>query len=207
MINSNKKKVTVDFHWATESEDGTTGYGFYIKHHHTEEYGPTISISETENDYTSLPAKMFVEVVDFLRSEGVLEPSEVFKAAVEASSRVTLDRAKSGYAVPPERDTTLSIPVIENSSVPQVEQEEQEDTDEIYIDNSNPITSFDSDSTPQNAQEQPQIATGESQVVKNASGPSDVEKAAEMAAERVVAAAKAKSNASIKKSHKIEDET
>ncbi|HUU86581.1 MAG TPA: hypothetical protein VMX17_02360, partial [Candidatus Glassbacteria bacterium] len=72
MINSDKKKVTVDFHWTTENKEGTvSGPGFYVKHHHTEEYGPTISISETEDDYTSFPSKMFVEVVDFLRSEGV----------------------------------------------------------------------------------------------------------------------------------------
>ena len=48
MINSNKKKVTVDFRWTTESQDGNTGYGVFIKHHHTDEYGPTISVSETD---------------------------------------------------------------------------------------------------------------------------------------------------------------
>ena len=196
MINSDKKKVTVDFHWTMENKKGTEGYGFFVKHHHTEEYGPTISISETENDYTSFPSKMFVEVVDFLRSEGVIEGSRVEKIQKAIQEENKADK---------ELRTALSIPVIENST-PQIEQAEPT---EVVIDNSNPIASFDSDETSQIDQEQPQDATGEPQMVKMGSVPSDAEKAAAaMAAERAAAAerAKTKSNAGIKRNHKIEEE-
>jgi hypothetical protein len=194
MINSDKKKVTVDFHWTTEDKDGTSGYGFYVKHHHTEEYGPTISISETEDDYTSFPSKMFAEIVDFLRSEGVVEPNEEFIKKTNRGVREVTEKNES--------KTVLSIPEIENSAP----QTEQSDPTEVVIDNSNPIASFDSDGTSQIAQEQPQDATGEPQMVKKASGPSDEEKAAEMVAEREAAIAKSGNNAkSIKRSHEIEE--
>jgi len=204
MINSDKKKVTVDFHWTTENKEGTvSGPGFYVKHHHTEEYGPTISISETEDDYTSFPSKMFVEVVDFLRSEGVIEPDPKAKEIKETLEKMSHERAgqlfKEGYQYQPDVSTVLSVPVIENSTVPQTDST-------IYIDNSNPITSFDSGEMPQDTVLTPQDAPGEPQTVKTASGPSDADLAAEMAAERAAAKAKNQSNVkTIKRDRQIEE--
>jgi hypothetical protein len=188
MINSDKKKVTVDFHWTTESEDGTSGYGVFIKHHYTEEYGPTISVSETEGDYTSFPSKMFAEVVDFLRAEGHIEGDK----KVQPSMVQTVPTPR---AVP---KTVLAPPVIENSSDPQEEVVEDEEPTEIIIDSSNPIGSF--DGVPVVA-ETSQDAPGTPQIDNTSNGPSSQE----MALERQQAVDKQEVK-TIKKSHKIEED-
>jgi|19_taG_2_1085344.scaffolds.fasta_scaffold00086_25 hypothetical protein len=200
MINSDKKKVTVDFHWTTESEDGTTGYGVFVKHHYTEEYGPTISVSETEGDYISFPSKMFAEVVDFLRREGHIEPSETFKAAAEASAKRTLEMGKVGYAVP---KTVLAPPIIENSTQQQEQVEQQEEPPEIIIDSSNPIGSFDGEETPYLSPGTFQTTPESPQTNKTSNGLSSQD----MALERQQAVDKQQSGAkTIKSIHKEETE-
>ncbi|MBT6051051.1 MAG: hypothetical protein HOG49_29995 [Candidatus Scalindua sp.] len=195
MINSDKKKVTVDFHWTSEKEDGPAGhggYGVFIKHHYTDEYGPTISVSETEGDYISFPSKMFAEVVDFLRAEGHIEGDKKIQPSMVQTGSIP-------RAVP---KTALSPPVIENSSDPQ-EEVQNEEPPEIIIDNSNPIGSFDSNDTPYLPPETFQDAPETPQMKNMGDGLSPQE----MALERQTAVDKQKSEVkSIKPSHVVEEE-
>ena len=184
MINSDKKKVTVDFHW-TESKDG---YGVYIKHHYTEEYGPTISVSETEGDYISFPSKMFAEAVDFLRAEGHIEGEK--KPKPPLNTPIPREAAM--------RKTKLSPPVIEDSSAPQ---EEEVETTEIIIDSSNPIGSFDGEDVSYLPSETPQVAPETPQMSNTSNSPSSQE----MALERQVATDKQQSGEkTIRSRHKEE---
>lgn len=82
-IQTNKAKVTIDFIWSGKIDDADVEY--QVKYHHTEDFGPTISIStDGGDDYYGFPADMFSEVVDFLRGEKMLKSSSVpDKEAVE----------------------------------------------------------------------------------------------------------------------------
>ena len=64
-INKSGIKQTIDFSW--ESEELEIGY--HVKYHITDDYGPTISVSDDGEDWYPFPAKMFQEVVDFLRDQ------------------------------------------------------------------------------------------------------------------------------------------
>ena len=73
-IQTNKAKVTIDFIWSGNAGDGEIEY--QIKYHHTDDFGPTVSIStDGGSDYYGFPADMFSEIVDFLRGEKMLKPS------------------------------------------------------------------------------------------------------------------------------------
>ena len=215
MIESDQKKVTVDFHWTTESEAGdteseagNTGYGVFVKHHYTEEYGPTISVSETEGDYISFPSKMFAEVVDFLRSEGHIEPNknivdELIDKANKADSNMKAGlKAVRNRRAALKSKTVLSPPFIENSSAPQ-EEVETEEPKEIIIDNSNPIGSFDGDDTSYSPPQTPQVVPQTPQTDNSIDNLSPQK----MALERQQAVEKQKSETKvIRSSHKEETE-
>jgi len=178
MINSDKKKVTVDFFWSSEGEENTTG--FYVKHHHTEEYGPTISISDDEKDYYSLPTQLVSEVIDFLRSEGVVDYPKIPHLVEKNSMSVSASDEDSGLPIPVVKDSA-------STPIPDVSQMAETDENE-------PIGSFHRDISPQDASTSSQFVP-ESTIIEE-----EVEELSpeEMAAERQQAVGKSKSG-SIKK--------
>jgi hypothetical protein len=66
-INSNKKKKTLE----VEYFDKTIRLN--VKFHQTDNYGPTITLSEIDSkEYVSFPAKMFREIADLIDDEDLL---------------------------------------------------------------------------------------------------------------------------------------
>ena len=178
MINSDNKKVTVDFIWTSPSLKDVT---FHIKHHHTEEYGPTISISQDADSFYAFPAGMFAEIVDFLRSEGVMKQGDV--------------KVKE---IPQEKKSKLSVPVIENVSGGK---EQEPDIAPILEVKGEPVETF-FDGGSQKSSQEPQYTPGSTKVDKLASD-TDAE---DMALERQTAASKAKKTPGFKLSHKSKEE-
>jgi len=81
-IHADKKKVSVDFDYGQEKEDGHIGFNISVRLHYTDEYGKTLSFSTDGVEYIGLPVKFFSEVVDFLRKEGYLDKPEAEKQDV-----------------------------------------------------------------------------------------------------------------------------
>jgi len=67
-INNDSTKVTMDFKWSASEESPEV----FCKYHHTDEFGPTISISDDGEEFTAFSVQLFVEIVDYLKAEGVL---------------------------------------------------------------------------------------------------------------------------------------
>lgn len=76
-INADKKKVSVDFDYSQENDDGSSDFNISVRLHYTDEYGQTLSFSTDGEEYVGLPVKFFAEVVDFLREEGYLARSKL----------------------------------------------------------------------------------------------------------------------------------
>jgi hypothetical protein len=62
-INSDKSKITLDFEYENEK------IKYLVKYHHTDDFGPTVSLSEEGTNSVSFPAEMFSEITDFLREQ------------------------------------------------------------------------------------------------------------------------------------------
>lgn len=134
-INTNKAKVTRDFMWSKELEDVEDGdpqeIVYSIKHHHTPEFGSTISVStDGGKDYYAYPADMFAEVVDFLRSERAIAPA----ASEQCSS--------GEKAAPKPQKKTLPLPVVQSS-----EENEGRNFAVPFEVSGNPVESFGDDSS------------------------------------------------------------
>ncbi|MFW6173438.1 MAG: hypothetical protein ACOC5T_06830 [Elusimicrobiota bacterium] len=68
-IQPDATKITMDFVW----DDQENELSFDCRFHHTDEYGPTVSISEREsNEYVAFPAKMYGEIANYLISSGII---------------------------------------------------------------------------------------------------------------------------------------
>jgi hypothetical protein len=70
-INANKAKRTVDFEYTEK------GFEVKVRFHHTTDFGPSISIVDTDREWDDadvnvFPAKMFGEIADFLRQENLI---------------------------------------------------------------------------------------------------------------------------------------
>jgi hypothetical protein len=100
-IQSDKAHVTIDFVWAKDDNDGPEGQ-YSIRHHYTEEFGQTISVSTDGGDnYFAFPAAMFSEVVDFLRERSVVgsSPQQTKTVVAETHARLPIPEITSKEGV------------------------------------------------------------------------------------------------------------
>ena len=75
-INLDNTKMTLDFAYEDEDNDGVKTI-YRIRFHYTVELGDTISISDHGSEYFSYPAKMFIEVGDFLKEQKIIKKERV----------------------------------------------------------------------------------------------------------------------------------
>jgi len=184
MIAKNDKKVTVDFVWSS-AFGNKKEVKFDIKHHHTDEYGPTISVSENKDERYAFPVVMFIEVVDFLRSEGIIESQDVVKKEV----------------IVIQEQGTLSIPVIKNIDNGETETVSKDISPVIEV-KGDPIETFSGSDKSQDVAQSSKDGPGEPKMDKS---PSDAF-AKDTALERENATKKAKKKPGFSVSHKQKEE-
>lgn len=110
-IQTNKAKVTIDFIWS--GNVGDVDIEYQIKYHHTDDFGPTVSVStDGGSDYYGFPADMFSEIVDFLRGEKMLKSSTSQNISNQAET------------APKVTKKTLPIPVVDGKKETETETEE-----------------------------------------------------------------------------------
>ncbi|MFW6172280.1 MAG: hypothetical protein ACOC5T_00850 [Elusimicrobiota bacterium] len=68
-ISADNAKMTLDFTYQYEDEDGNIEQNMYVRYYISDEYGPTIAISADQEKYVGYPAEMFNEIVEFIDSQ------------------------------------------------------------------------------------------------------------------------------------------
>jgi hypothetical protein len=92
----NKTKRNIEFE--VEGAEFTLGFRF----HHTEEYGPTLSIIDSQGREYMWPAHSVVEAVDFLRDEGVVPMNAVQTPFTQAGQKTVAAPGRAGGLMVPQ---------------------------------------------------------------------------------------------------------
>ncbi len=137
-IKADQKKVSVDFDFYHESEDGNTGGKINVRLHHTPEYGKTLSFSTDEKEYIGLPVSFFAEVVDFLRKEEYLESPKIETPVVAPVAAPVQPKV--------EQKTRLPLPITQGEATQtQTERSSSNDMDTLNkrpVNPNQPLQSF-----------------------------------------------------------------
>lgn len=179
-INLNNAKTTIDFEY---QDDDIT---LFVRFHHTEEFDETVSLSNDKKDYLNFPAKMFLEVADFLKSKNLVKD---FKSVEDKK----------------EQGNTLPIPKVKKNDNSQ----ENKPSDYVYEVEGEPFESFydaqiDNQINKKTYRKAETDAKQEEESEETNDGEISEEEAQEMIKERMLAAERAKNNKkTIKKIHKM----
>lgn len=130
-INSTNAKITLDFEY--ESTDGEVNYK--VKFHNTPELGDTISLCENNDEYTSFPAEMFVEIANFIIKKELIKTK-----STEILEKPTKNKKTKRVSI----ESSLPVPNVEQQQDTPAEENEQEEID--FEEDNEPLQSFTGDS-------------------------------------------------------------